>query len=607
MGKQPDIPAESFAQTLCVNVDNTRMSDADFRQMVRNTIGSVVFKRTENIQRILSDSSRLGSRGTDTDLTEQKRSEQEISRLARFDTLTGLPNRATMRQRLDEALRNSVRRQTGLSLFLIDLDRFKNVNATLGHPIGDALLKQVAQRLTSVLGDHGQIGRLGGDEFKAVLPGTVNTGLLETLANTLIHELSLPYQIEGHRVSIGASVGIAIGDPGRCCADSLMRNAELALYAAKAAGRGKHTFYEASMHSEATDRQLLENDLRHAIDRDELSVWFQPIVRTANEEPAAFEALVRWTHPTRGPISPAKFIPLAEECGIIGRVGEWVLRQAVTEAAQWPESVKVAVNLSPIQFNDPAIVDIVRAALQDARLEPGRLELEITEGVFLAESDATHITFARLKELGVRLALDDFGTGYSSLGYLQEAPFDKIKIDQSFVAGAASSKNRNAAIIRAIVTLAESLGMDTVAEGVETHDDLNLMRDLGVSHVQGYLVGKPSSGATARKLAASQSIEAQCIREPRHRLTRRALVVLDGLATEVRVRNISPSGALVECSRTATPGQQLILDIVGVGPATGTVRWAQRGNFGFHFDQPFDLALLAPKNRAALPIANRRP
>ncbi|HEY0165336.1 MAG TPA: diguanylate cyclase, partial [Sphingomicrobium sp.] len=271
----------------------------------------------------------LGFRGIGTDLTEQRRSEQEISRLARFDSLTSLPNRAMMRQTLDEALRNAAHRQKGCSLFLIDLDRFKNVNDTLGHPIGDALLRQVAERLKLVMGNHGQVGRLGGDEFKAVFPGSVDMGLLESLARTLIEQVSRPYLIEGHRVTIGASVGIAIGDPGRTCADALVRNADLALYAAKDAGRGKHCFYQPSMHSEAAEQQLLENDLRQAIERGQLSVAYQPVVRTAGEEISGFEALVRWQHPTRGAISPARFIPLAEEAGLIAKIGEWVLKTAL--------------------------------------------------------------------------------------------------------------------------------------------------------------------------------------------------------------------------------------------------------------------------------------
>ncbi|MFL6725090.1 MAG: EAL domain-containing protein [Sphingomicrobium sp.] len=550
----------------------------------------------------------LGFRGIGTDLTEQRKSEREITRLARFDSLTALPNRAMMRQTLDEALRNAAHRKKGCALFMIDLDRFKNVNDTLGHPIGDALLRQVAERLTSVMGNHGQVGRLGGDEFQAVLPGGADIGLIESLARTLIEQTSRPYMIEGNKVTIGASVGIAIGDPGRASADALVRNADLALYAAKAAGRGKHRLYEPSMHSEAAERQLLENDLRQAIERGELSVHYQPVVRTAGEEISGFEALVRWQHPTRGAISPSKFVPLAEEAGLIGKIGEWVLRTALEEAANWPDHVRVAVNLSPLQFNDPNVAEMVGKHLRETAVRADRVELEITEGVFLAEGDSTDDTFAKLKALGVRLALDDFGTGYSSLGYLKKAPFDKIKIDQSFVRGAASSTNRNAAIIRAIVTLAETLGMDTCAEGVETHDDLQLIRDLGVSMVQGYIFGKPSPSETARELANSVTVEAEgfaCIREPRHRMMRRAITAIDDKTIEVRLRNISSMGALVECDLSVAPGTELAIDIVGVGPVRGIVRWAQAGRFGVQFDGEFDLGRLAPKKEKPDPTMLR--
>jgi len=552
----------------------------------------------------------LGFRGIGTDLTEQRRSEQEITRLARFDSLTGLPNRAMMRQMLDEALRNAARRQKGCALFLIDLDRFKNVNDTLGHPVGDALLRQVAERLKLVMGDHGQVGRLGGDEFKAVLPGTVDIGLLESLSRTLIEQVSRPYNIEGHRVVIGASVGIAIGDPGRACTDSLVRNADLALYAAKAAGRGKHCFFEPSMHSEAAERQLLENDLRQAIDKGELWVAYQPIVQAAGEDVCGFEALVRWTHPVRGRISPDKFIPLAEECGLIPRIGTWVLETALDEAAKWPERVRIAVNLSPIQFNDPGIIDVVSNALARSGVRSHRLELEITEGVFLAEGESTDDTFAKLKSLGVRLALDDFGTGYSSLGYLKKAPFDKIKIDQSFVRGAASRTSRNSAIIRAIVTLAESLSMDTCAEGVETHDDLHLIRELGCSHVQGYIFGKPVEGDDARVIANRSRVEAEgfaCVREPRHRLMRRGIASINGKTREVRLRNISAMGALVECDQAVTPGSQMTIDVVGAGPVLGTVRWAHAGKFGLQFEDAFDLGRLAPKKQKSNDVTMLQP
>jgi EAL domain-containing protein (putative c-di-GMP-specific phosphodiesterase class I) len=363
------------------------------------------------------------------------------------------------------------------------------------------------------------------------------------------------------------------------------------------------------MHSEATERQLLENDLRQAIDRGELSVHYQPIVRTAEEEISGFESLVRWEHPTRGAISPAKFVPLAEEAGLIGKIGEWVLRTALEEAAHWPDHVRVAVNLSPLQFNDPGVVAMVRRHLAETGVKASRLELEITEGVFLADGDTTDETFARLKKLGVRLALDDFGTGYSSLGYLKKAPFDKIKIDQSFVRGAASSSatNRNAAIIRAIVTLAETLGMDTCAEGVETHDDLQLIRDLGVSMIQGYIFGQPAPAESARQIANSATMEAAgfaCLREPRHRLMRRALTAINGQSVEVKLRNISSSGALVDCPLPVAPGTELTINIIGVGPVRGLVRWAQANKFGVQFDGQFDLARLAPKKEkpASAPV-----
>ncbi|MFL6758627.1 putative bifunctional diguanylate cyclase/phosphodiesterase [Sphingomonas sp.] len=552
----------------------------------------------------------LGFRGIGTDLTEQRKSEREITRLARFDSLTALPNRAMMRQTLEEALRNAAHRKKGCALFMIDLDRFKNVNDTLGHPVGDALLRQVAERLKSVIGNHGQVGRLGGDEFQAVLPGGADIGLLESLARTLIEQVSRPYTIEGNKVMIGASLGIAIGDPGRASADALVRNADLALYAAKGAGRGKHCVYEPSMHSEAAERQLLENDLRQAIERGELSVNYQPIVRAACEEISGFEALVRWQHPTRGAVSPEKFVPLAEETGLIGKIGEWVLRTALEEAARWPDQVRVAVNLSPLQFNDPQVAAMVGKHLAATGVRAERLELEITESVFLAEGDSTDETFAALKALGVRLALDDFGTGYSSLGYLKKAPFDKIKIDQSFVRGAASTTNRNAAIIRAIVTLADTLGMDTCAEGVETHDDLQLIRELGVSMVQGYIFGRPSPAETARELANAVTVAAEgfaVIREARHLLMRRAMTCIGGESVELKLRNISSMGALVECPLSVAPGTELAIDIVGVGPVRGLVRWAQAGKFGVQFEGHFDLARLAAKKEKPNPATSMRP
>ena len=545
----------------------------------------------------------LGFRGIGTDLTEQRRSEQEINRLAKYDSLTGLPNRMLMRRTLDEAMqvKNGIP-ATGCALFLIDLDRFKNVNDTLGHPVGDALLKHVAQRLTSVMGEMGQIGRLGGDEFKGVLPGIQDQAVLASLAERLIQQVSMPYMIEGHSISIGASVGIAIAPPGETCGDSLVRNADLALYSAKAAGRGTFCFFAPEMHTEAQDRQMLETDLRKAIGRGELLLAFQPVVNAQTEELSGFEALVRWQHPTRGMISPSIFVPLAEESGLILQVGEWVLRTACMEAAKWPEHIRVAVNLSPIQFTDPSLPATIVSALANAQIQPRQLELEITEGVFLVESESTDDMFAKLKSIGVRLALDDFGTGYSSLGYLKKTPFDKIKIDQSFVRGAAKKDSRNAAIIRAIVTLAEDLGMDTTAEGAETHDELSLIRELGCSHIQGYIFGRPMPAEEASELAQqNKAVSAdgfQFNRPPRQGLLKVANLQWNGMTIAVRVRNISTGGALLESSRALPPGSHVQLDLPGCGQLGAEVRWAEHKRMGIQFEEEFDLRRLAPGKSA---------
>ncbi|MEA3013302.1 MAG: hypothetical protein QOD42_1847 [Sphingomonadales bacterium] len=540
----------------------------------------------------------LGFRGIGSDLTQQRRSEEEINRLAKYDSLTSLPNRMLMRRTLDETLQSKDGASGGCALFLIDLDRFKNVNDTLGHPIGDALLKQVAQRLTSVIGEEGQVGRLGGDEFEAVLPGQHDEGGLSALAGRLIQQVSMPYMIEGHNISIGASVGIATAPPEGCCADALIRNADLALYSAKAAGRGTFCFFAPEMHSEAQDRQILETDLRKAIARGELQLQYQPVVNAQTEELSGFEALVRWHHPTRGVISPSLFVPLAEEAGLILSIGEWVLRTACLEAAKWPEHIRVAVNLSPIQFVEPSLPATIVSAIANAQIQPRQLELEITEGVFLVESDATDDMFAKLKSIGVRLALDDFGTGYSSLGYLKKAPFDKIKIDQSFVRGAAKSGSRNAAIIRAIVTLAESLGMDTTAEGAETHDELTMIRELGCSHIQGYIFGRPmnpdDAGALAEQNKAITADGFQFNRPPRQGLLKVASLQFNGMSMPVRVRNISTGGALLECDRMLPAEAKVQLDLPGCGNLGGEVRWSEAKRVGIQFEDEFDLRRLAP-------------
>jgi len=535
----------------------------------------------------------LGFRGSGTDLTEMRRSEAEVKRLASYDSLTGLPNRILMRRTLDESMRDIAGRPKRTALFMLDLDRFKMVNDTLGHPVGDGLLRQVAERLQRIVHNDGQVGRLGGDEFNVVLPGIVDKNRLATLASAIIQEVSKPYLIEGSHVTIGASVGIAIAPEDGASADALVRNADLALYAAKADGKGVHRFYEPEMHASAKDRRLLEMDLRKVMNDSGLHLVYQPVVNADSEAIVCFEALVRWNHPTRGPISPAEFIPVAEEIGLIPQIGEWVLRTACMEAANWPDSVRIAVNISPIQFANPSLPGIVMSALAASQLPPQRLELEITEGVFLNDDAATDAMFARLKAIGVRFALDDFGTGYSSLGYLKKAPFNKIKIDQSFVRGAAVPGNRNAAIIRAIVALAESLEMETTAEGAETPDELALIRSLGCSHIQGYIFGKPMLSDEARARVAGSTKLAMpgllVTRDPRVAVLRSAIIHGAFGPAQGRVRNLSRSGAMIESATAFRPGDTVDLDFGEGRRVSAVVRWSDEERFGIAFDEPIEI------------------
>ncbi|MGN6849227.1 MAG: EAL domain-containing protein [Sphingomicrobium sp.] len=544
-----------------------------------------------------------GFRGFASDLTKMRQSEVELDRLARQDALTGLANRQALRRALDDALVSAVRRKHRCSMFLLDLDRFKAVNDTLGHPAGDTLLRLVALRLRDVIGEAGQVGRLGGDEFEVVLPSTSDKTELSKLAQGIIDSLSRPYTINGTAVSIGASVGIVTSDYDDRTSDDLMRDADLALYAAKAAGKGCFRFFAPDMHEAARQRQLMESDLRVALEKGQLWLAYQPCVDASTEAVTGFEALIRWNHPEHGPVSPAEFIPLAEEIGLINEIGEWVLRTACAEAAKWPKHISVAVNLSPIQFKSHALPTLVRMVLSDTGLPAKRLELEITEGVFLSNDDHVHDMIASLKAIDVKLALDDFGTGYSSLSYLQRVPFDKIKIDRSFVTGASDLEGRNAALIRAMVGLASDLKMQTTAEGVETQDELALVRTLGCSLIQGYIFGKPMPAEEARELASKGAVELPESkyppREPRMRIIRAALLHHQGQVKGARLRNISSGGALVECREEVPVGAQIQLDFAAGGLIEAEVRWTKGTQFGCQFKEKFNLKLLQPTKPAA--------
>ena len=529
----------------------------------------------------------MGFRGSGSDLTEKRRSEQHASRLAHYDSLTGLANRFQMSQTLEKILNAPHLEHRTCTVFLIDLDRFKQVNDTMGHPAGDALLKQVAQRLQRSVGNLGRVGRLGGDEFNVILPGRVAETDLQTLGGQIIESLSQPYSIDGSKVMIGASIGIARSPSDGVTSEAIIRNADLALYAAKDRGRGCYHFYDADLHSDAEERRALEHDLRDALAQGGLQLYYQPVIHTTTEAITGFEALLRWNHPTRGWMSPAKFIPIAEDAGLIAPIGEWALRTACRDLASWPQAVRVAVNVSPLQFSNPALPAIVTSALATAGIDADRLELEITENVFLNDDAGTDAMFAALKRVGVRLALDDFGTGYSSLGYLKKAPFDKIKIDQSFVRGATVPGSRNGAIIASIVSLAEALGMETTAEGVETLDELDLVRDLSCSHVQGYIYSKALCPEdVAELLSVDMVMEARgprSARASRRTMMRKIVLNNSGNKYEAMIRNISATGALVEGLWEVPEGTVFQIRMADDCEVLATVRWCRNGRMGIEF------------------------
>jgi diguanylate cyclase (GGDEF)-like protein len=423
------------------------------------------------------------------DITERYRAEQNIARMARHDALTDLPNRVLFHERMAEGLSCVSALDEKLAVLCLDLDNFKSVNDTLGHPIGDKLLRSIAERITGVVGEGDTVARLGGDEF-AVLQRNSSPEAAGALARRLVEIIAHPIQIDGQEINSGASIGIALAPSDGNAGDHLMKCADLALYRAKAEGRGTFRFFEPDMDARIQARRALEVDLRRALSAGEFSLAYQPQIDLAGNTLTAMEALLRWNHAERGPVPPAEFIPLAEEMGLIVPLGEWVLREACNEAARWPDPIKVAVNLSPVQFRNRGLVTTVTQALAAARLPPHRLELEITEAVLLQDDEAIIAMLHQLRALGVRIAMDDFGTGYSSLSYLRSFPFDKIKIDRSFIQDI--ERNRGSAvIIRAIANLGASLGIVTTAEGVETEEQLELVRRAGCTEMQGYLVSPP--------------------------------------------------------------------------------------------------------------------
>src|SRR6266576_2126228 len=416
---------------------------------------------------------------------------RRVLELAQTDILTGLPNRAFFLEQLDEAEPDERQRGGAFSILMLDLDRFKNVNDSLGHAAGDALLRQVALRLKSALRSTDVLARLGGDEFAIIQAGCDDqrSGSI-TLATRISKLIAEPFLLQGHQVEVGASIGIAMAPEHGSDQEQLLKKADLALYRSKSAGRNCFTLYDEAMSAELEARNTLESDLRDAVARCQFELHYRPFFDFPSGERCGLEALVRWRHPTRGLIPPDQFIPLAEETGLIAPLGEWVLKRACDDATSWPADIKVAVNLSPVQLKQAELFDVIRSALRSSGLPPERLEIELTESVLLERAAENHALMERLKGIGISLALDDFGTGYSSLSCLTAFPFDKIKIDTSFI-GNLTNGHKSSAIISSIMALARGLGMSVTAEGVETHEQFERLKALGVNFAQGYLLGRP--------------------------------------------------------------------------------------------------------------------
>jgi diguanylate cyclase (GGDEF)-like protein len=426
------------------------------------------------------------NRRLELEMVHRERSQAKIKYLAHYDALTGLPNRVLFREQLEEAFARSKQSGDTLAILFLDLDGFKSVNDTLGHSIGDALLRSIADRLRDSLGETDRIARLGGDEFAVVQLSGEQPGGAAALAGKLIELASRPCVIDDHQLEIGASVGIAVSVAGDADPEQLLKSADLAMYSAKADGRGRYRFFQPEMDAAARARRSLEMDLRAALGRGEIDLYYQPLVNLRTSQVCGFEALMRWKHPERGFVSPAEFVPASEEVGLIVQLGEWALRRACADAATWPGDIKVAVNLSPVQFKSGKIVPTVVSALAASGLAANRLELEITESVLMERSEANLAVLQQLRDLGVRICMDDFGTGYSSLSYLRSFRFDKIKIDQSFI-GDMTKREESLAIMRAIAGLGISFGVSTTAEGVETQEQLGWVRTEGCTEAQGFL------------------------------------------------------------------------------------------------------------------------
>ncbi|HEX9468996.1 MAG TPA: EAL domain-containing protein, partial [Bradyrhizobium sp.] len=436
------------------------------------------------------------------DVTERRRADEKIAHLAHYDALTDLPNRVLFREQIERAFERTGRDEQ-FALLYIDIDEFKGINDSLGHHVGDELLKTVAKRIKDCIGENDLIARLGGDEFAVIQTGVGSASDVVEFVTRIHEAIRRPHQCLDHQLSTDASIGVALAPQDGTNLDQLIKNADLAMYGAKAGGRRTHRFFEPAMEASAKARLAMEQDLRQALADGGFEIHYQPLVDLRNNEVTGCEALLRWRHPERGMVSPAEFIPVAEDTGLINELGEWVLRTACAEAATWPDHVRLAVNVSPVQLKCQTLALKIAGALAASGLAPSRLELEITEAVLIGDDEAALELLHQLRAIGVRIALDDFGTGYSSLSYLKRFPFDKIKIDRCFV-GDIAEVDGSSAIVQAVVNIAGARNMTTTAEGVETQEQREMLRALGCTEMQGYLFSAAKPGREVRQLLGAR-------------------------------------------------------------------------------------------------------
>ena len=568
-----------------------RLADLTVRFTGGDAAGAPVWWLVSATPKFDADGAFLGYRGCARDITVEHQRKLEDSRAAEHDSLTGLYNRHHMDKRLDAMLAAFRAARRSCAVMMLDLDRFKQVNDSMGHKGGDELLRMVADRLRRVIGEGAEIGRLGGDEFQIVLPDMDDRGKLGDLAQRVIQMVSQPYAIEGKRAIIGTSIGIAVAPYDGIDRAEVVHAADLALYASKNAGRGQFRFYSSDLRTVEDERRLLMDDLRAALAAGELELHYQPVVRAADNLVVAVEALMRWEHPERGTVSPAVFIPAAEESNLINQLGEWALRRACEDALAWPDTVRVAVNVSALQFANPGFPSVVTHALAASGLDPTRLELELTESVFMGDGDAVDQTFRILKDLGVRLALDDFGTGYSSLSYLRSAPFDKIKVDKSFVDSCTAKDQNSAKIIAAIIGLSNALGMDTVVEGVEAFDQLELVRSKGAQLIQGWLYSRALRPEVVSERFASGAFRIVPDGPDKYRSERRTVfkrigVIHEDCRYDAVMRDLSRTGARIEGLVGVPAGTGLVLDLGAGQLVVCSVIRSQDAMFAVEFETP---------------------